>query len=280
MSKPAILLHKDDLNTIGIEIKPIAGVQKIIQELHRDDHYMFVVQDQGKFLWELDFINIVLNDACLFFVLPGQVHRYINNIANNNCTGWLVFVDTKFVSKPYREIFDSFFPYQQAINERSNDSIFELTAVLEGLLNDKTKSINEMILSSLIDVIIGMFAEKFLQNKNSSFNSGSQKNTIATKFKQVIREKYKQYKQVKDFANLLNITPLYLNEVIKEITGFVASYWIQQEVILEAKRLLYYTDLNVKEIAYELGYEDHTYFSRFFKKNTGLTASEFRTTKP
>lgn len=75
---------------------------------------------------------------------------------------------------------------------------------------------------------------------------------------------------------MLNITPLYLNEIVKEITGFPASYWIQQETILEARRLLYYTDLDIKQIAYRLGYDDHAYFSRFFKKSTGNTASQFR----
>ncbi len=80
-------------------------------------------------------------------------------------------------------------------------------------------------------------------------------------------------------AAQLHITPLYLNEIVKEITGFPASYWIHQEIMLEAKRLLYYTNLDVKQIAFDLGYEDHAYFSRFFKKNTGLTAGEFRNTK-
>jgi len=69
---------------------------------------------------------------------------------------------------------------------------------------------------------------------------------------------------------------LYLNEVSKEITGFIASYWIQNEVLLEAQRLLFYTNMDVKEIAFSLGYEDHTYFSRFFKKNLGCTAGQFR----
>lgn len=100
------------------------------------------------------------------------------------------------------------------------------------------------------------------------------------KFRQLIKEQYKDCKLVKDYAALLNITPLYLNEVMKEISGFAASYWIHQEIVLEAQRLLYYTGLDIKEIAFELGYEDHAYFSRFFKKNTGMTASSFRNKKP
>jgi AraC family transcriptional regulator, transcriptional activator of pobA len=76
-----------------------------------------------------------------------------------------------------------------------------------------------------------------------------------------VQLRYKQYKQVKDYASFLNITPLYLNEIVKQITGFTVSYWIQQTIMLEAKRLLYYSKMDIKQIAFELGYEDFTYFS-------------------
>ena len=59
-------------------------------------------------------------------------------------------------------------------------------------------------------------------------------------------------------------------------TGFPISYWIHQQVVLEAKRLLYYTNMDVKEIAFSLGYEDPTYFSRLFSKVTGISPGAFR----
>jgi YesN/AraC family two-component response regulator len=75
---------------------------------------------------------------------------------------------------------------------------------------------------------------------------------------------------------VLHLSISYLNEIDKETTGFTVSYWIQQEVVLEAKRLLYYSQCSVKEIAHALGYADHTYFSRLFKKVEGRTPGEFR----
>jgi AraC family transcriptional regulator, transcriptional activator of pobA len=62
----------------------------------------------------------------------------------------------------------------------------------------------------------------------------------------------------------------------ESIPGFNVTHWLMNEVMLEAKRLLIYSQANVKEIAYRLGYEDHAYFSRLFKKQTGLTPSGFR----
>lgn len=226
---------------------------------------------------ELDFSSITLSNAMLCFVTPGQVHRYIGP---NNSEGWFIFVDTKLATRQYREIFDTFLHNRQAIVLSKNDSIFTLTAVLETLLIDKDMPLKTVLLHSLTDTITGLIASNIIQSQHSEHAVGSRKYSIVTQFKQLITSNYQAHKQVKEYADLLHITPLYLNEVVKEITGFTAGHWIHQEIMQEAKRLLYHTDLDITAIAYELGYEDHTYFSRFFRKKAGITASAFRNQKP
>jgi YesN/AraC family two-component response regulator len=83
-------------------------------------------------------------------------------------------------------------------------------------------------------------------------------------------------KRPADYAEVLNISVAYLNECVKNVTGFSVSHHIQQRIILEAKRLLYHSDNSVKEIAAELGYDDYPYFSRLFVKVAGITALTFR----
>ncbi|WP_255155471.1 AraC family transcriptional regulator [Ferruginibacter sp. HRS2-29] len=78
------------------------------------------------------------------------------------------------------------------------------------------------------------------------------------------------------FARELNITTSHLNDSVKQITGYSCTYWLQDAMITEARRLLYYTNNDVKEIAFTLGFEDPAYFSRLFKKMTGETALAFR----
>lgn len=77
-------------------------------------------------------------------------------------------------------------------------------------------------------------------------------------------------------ASMLNISPVYLNEVVKEVTGMSASSYIRNEMVLQAKRMLVYTGLSVKEISNRLGIEDCAYFSRLFTRTTGLPPSLFR----
>lgn len=277
MKKSNILLHKDEIRNIHIEIKSMNELNKAVQESHRDDHYMFIVQTKGHFILQLDFNNVILDGSSLCFVTPGQVHKYIEN---RNCEGWLIFIDNSLIPNQYREIFDTYLNTQQTVSVTEQDPAFKVVSLLEEVLGQDLLALKKSLIDSLTATLAGMIASKIIQSRRSVNTFSKQKHNIMAQFKQLVHDRYKTLKQVKTYASILNITPLYLNEVAKEITGFAASYWINQEVILESKRMLYYTTLDVKRIAYELGYEDHTYFSRFFKKNVGMTASEFRNNKP
>ncbi|RZK91689.1 MAG: AraC family transcriptional regulator, partial [Hymenobacter sp.] len=76
------------------------------------------------------------------------------------------------------------------------------------------------------------------------------------------------------------VLPSTLNAMLKQETGFSVSYWISHAIVLEAKRLLAYSTLDVKEIAALLGYADGPYFSRLFKKQAGVSPGAFRRQKP
>ncbi|SEB00833.1 AraC-type DNA-binding protein [Pedobacter hartonius] len=255
------------------------GVKFIDYELHRDDHYMFIIQESGYFVFEVDFHTIEINDAGICYVAPGQVHRYIKT---DQCEGWLLFVDSNYISKQFREAFDTMLNITQNTDLDKKDPVFAFAGHL-GIwwLGEKgNDDLMSSVIKSLLDAISGLIASKLLGASTKFKRINSPKYILATRFRQLIKEHFLKLKQVKAYASLLHITPLYLNEVMKEITGFPASYWIQQEIILEGKRLLSYSGKDIREIAWELGYEDQAYFSRFFKNNTGVTASAFREQKP
>ena len=81
---------------------------------------------------------------------------------------------------------------------------------------------------------------------------------------------------VAEYASELSVTPNYLSDVVKRVTGYSASYHIQQRMVLEAKRMAMYSDANMKLIAYNLGFDDISHFSKFFKNAAGVNFSEFR----
>jgi AraC family transcriptional regulator, transcriptional activator of pobA len=99
---------------------------------------------------------------------------------------------------------------------------------------------------------------------------------ITKKFMQILRHNYKSLKKPSEYATKMNITASYLNDTIKSVTGFPVTYFIQQELMREAQRLLYNSDISVKEVAYTLGYEDDKYFNRLFSKIIGVSPGVFR----
>jgi AraC family transcriptional activator of pobA len=104
----------------------------------------------------------------------------------------------------------------------------------------------------------------------------SRKKQISTAFKKLISQHAGKLKQVSEFAELLHITPHYLNDVIKEHTGYSASWLIQLQIVSLAKSYLVQTSLTVAEISTILHYPDHSYFIRLFKKHTSCTPLKFR----
>jgi YesN/AraC family two-component response regulator len=99
---------------------------------------------------------------------------------------------------------------------------------------------------------------------------------IEQEFNQLLQQHYKTWKQPAQYAKALSVSVAHLNESVKNISGNPVSIQIQEKSVLEAKRLLYFTKLSVKEIGYELGYDNPVYFSKLFKKITSFTPLEFR----
>ena len=83
---------------------------------------------------------------------------------------------------------------------------------------------------------------------------------------------------VSDYADMLAVTPDYLNKTVKSSTGKSAKEHIQSKIATEAKRSLIFSNLSGKELAYDLGFDESAHFNNFFKKTTGLTPTEFRET--
>tara|TARA_R110001632_G_scaffold148007_1_gene265113 strand:- start:417 stop:1241 length:825 start_codon:yes stop_codon:yes gene_type:complete len=96
------------------------------------------------------------------------------------------------------------------------------------------------------------------------------------KFSQLVEQHYKTHHGVADYAELLFVTPKNLSKKIGLISNSSPNQIIKDRIILESKRLLAYTTMTVKEIAYSLNYDDDAYFNRFFTKHTGLSPISFR----
>ncbi|NML40259.1 helix-turn-helix domain-containing protein [Chitinophaga sp. G-6-1-13] len=273
-AQPPIPLHGKELQDLGVELKAGTYIHEGMRHIHRDEHYVFLLLTEGTFLLEIDFIEWQVTAPALCFITPGQVHRYIRQ--DHHSDGWFLFADPGLVRGKCRDIFENYQRIQQQFPIPQPHAVFLSMPVLQHALEAASHPLKKQIVSSLAEGILGLFAAEIMQHDLSHTTANNQRQTITTKFRKLVKKRFKDQKQVQQYAELLHITPLYLNECVKATTGFPASHWISEEILLEARRLLYYTRLDARQIAFELGYEDAAYFSRLFKKHTSMTPLAFR----
>lgn len=102
---------------------------------------------------------------------------------------------------------------------------------------------------------------------------------LLQKFIQLINNFYIEKRTIEEYSELLHITPNYLSQSIKQVSGKNALSFINERLLSEAKSLVLYTDFNIAEIAYQLNFSDPANFGKFFKKQTGLTPHKYRESK-
>lgn len=105
------------------------------------------------------------------------------------------------------------------------------------------------------------------------------KKEIVENFSELVNQHYKEFKTTAPYAEILNLTPNYLNSLVKEQLALSAGRFIKNRVILEAERLLLHTTLSVAEISYELGFTDNSHFGKYFKSASGTSPKNYRTEK-
>ena len=267
-------------SSLGLDLKSFTVDDLPIEEdkvlgVHRDDHYMFFLFKSGSGSLMIDFNDMNLSGPMLYYVLPAQAH---NRIRNERVDGWLLAVDTTLIPAECRQVFESSLLLQQpyALNQNQLGQCHNLLM----LLDEKYKEVNSgtfhvTALHALLLSFLAMTAG-YYEGYSGIDLKASRLTQLTGGFKNLLTTELRNMKSPAAYAEKLNVSESYLNEAIKKTTGLTVSYWIHQEVMMEAKRLLYYSQLTVKEIAHDLGYDDHSYFSRIFRKVTGVSAIAFR----
>ena len=138
-------------------------------------------------------------------------------------------------------------------------------------------SMNNATAHQLLSYFLTKSKEKFIAvNKREEKRGSTIVYPIFNKFKELLESNYSNDRNIGSYANQLNIHPNCLNEISKLSSGQTASEVIYIRIISETKKLILSTDKSFKEIAYKLGFDDPAYFSRYFKKHTGMTLSQYQ----
>lgn len=257
-----------DLHEIGYSLKP-----------HRHDCYLMLFITQGGGTHTIDGENFKITPPCIFFLTPGQIHSFE---FTKNIAGYVVYFTMDFYLHYARERhFDKipFFrssQYKTIVNTTA-ESMKSIVVLLEEMLSEFTLSLaaKEDALRNFLDILLIRMNRIWDQREQRT--PGKIITVVQIrKLMRLIETHYKKIKTPGEYARLMSLTTNHLNTVCKQTLKRTVTELIHDRIILEAKRLLAYTDWGVKKIANDIGYKDNSYFLRLFKKKTGMTPDQFR----
>ena len=136
------------------------------------------------------------------------------------------------------------------------------------------------LISSMVSIAAGQWIadiNRLRDEKVVKLNSRSEHKTLTFRqFIKLVSENYTQQRQVVFYADQLCMSPKYLSKLVKDVSGKSAPEWIDSYVLLEAKHLLKYSDMPIKEIVFRLNFSNQTVFYKYFKAHTGMTPTDYR----
>ncbi|WP_269468181.1 MULTISPECIES: AraC family transcriptional regulator [Flavobacterium] len=246
-----------------------------ISKPHRDDHCQLMFALNGKFKLNIDFEIIEFTGPALLCIFPEEVHHIITV---KDPKGWMVSFDSSLVNKELLQLLENKINNPFLLREESPffQQLTILMDLIEKVQSENTNTYIQKSIHSLLNALLNLISGELVSNLPLNKSKESRSIIIKEAFIKLTKEHYKTWKQPAQYASALSISAAHLNDTVKSLTGSPVSAHIQEASIMEAKRLLYFTDSSVKEIAYEVGYDEPVYFGKLFKKLTNLTPLEFR----
>lgn len=249
---------------------------------HLHDFYSIFWVESGEAIHATEYVEYSLKADTILFVPPGLKHRmYIDKSVN----GTYILFNEDFIQynrknhvplKEYRLFNNSEFKSLITVAPEKREKLNNITGLIFDELQSSDDYSQDIVLNLLHLFLLESRRIFDQQNQAPKEEPNTTPDTTIIKFKQLIEENFTKEKNVSPYAEMLKMNPSCLNELTKRITGITAGELIRNRVIDETKKLLYSSKMSGKEIAYELGFDDPAYFSRFFKKYTGITLKEFR----
>jgi AraC-like DNA-binding protein len=270
---------KDDL--LINRFAPYLKSHRNLHLAHKHSFYHLVFFTKGGGSQTIDFEQVPVKSFQIYFMIPGQVHNWA---FKGDVDGYIInfsvpFFQSFLLKANYLEEFPFF---TGIIKDAVIDIPHELQGKVVGLFEELIKETEEpkpmetdMVRSIMLQLFISI-ARLGLNTVNTTIPSYNY--TLLRSFQKLIEKNYTSIKLPKQYAELLYITPNHLNALCNDVLGISAGEVIRNRIALEAKRLLINNELTISEIANQLNFADNSYFTKFFKKQAGLTPEEFRKT--
>ena len=266
-----------------------------LKELHTDtnkdifkypvriDAFILAICSDGVIELSYNLNHITLSSNSLFLYLPGSIIR-LNTLQPSKLSIMMFtreFIDElgmKFDNIPLqyrimREIFTT------NLNETSRIELQSMLRLTSGYIykNKTNMYYSEMVKTSFKSFIYrALYEINACYGKTTSEILPAQNNNHFDRFMRLLEENYMNEHAIRFYSDKMGLSPKYLSLMIKKASGKLATEWIDEYVILEAKNLIKYSSMSIQEIAYALNFPNQSFFGKFFKRHTGISPKAYR----
>jgi len=236
---------------------------------HSRLHQVLLIENGGGYA-DIEGRRMPLSPAVVINVPTGCVHAFTFYPGTE---GWVITLGVELLDQTLNDIEGVRQAFESAGLLESTD---ELTRIVQDISREHANSdfARAHVLRALSGQLIGRVAR--LLSASSKSPQVTHQTPIGRKFNTLIETQFANGWSVRDYADALAVTPGHLSRVVRAETGLAASKVIEERIIREARRNLSYTNMSISEIAYDLGFIDPAYFSRFFSKSVGISPRKFR----
>lgn len=257
-----------------------SGNNEVFVKNHRVDFFtlMFITKDIGRH--SIDYNDFYYSKGTILAIRKDQVHRFY---INENVTGYLLFFKEEFLNsylnesevtktiQMFNELLTS--PRTQ-LNDDEYQEILQLITQVEKEFNVVSDDYSLKIIRSLLHILLSLIH----RIKSKGYNKVQLSNYLKEfiKFQDLLEKNYSKSKKVNYYAEKMGFSTKKLNSIVKYISDKPVKAFIDDVIIIKAKRFLLHSDLSIKEIAYKLGFKDPTNLYKYFKKHTNFTPEVYR----
>ncbi len=261
---------------IEIEVKDMRFVKefsKLLGQPHKATFYQIVWLTEGEAIFHIDFRDITMKAGEILIISAGQVCQF--DMTSDYAGKIILFTGLFFTVS---ELDSNFLHTAEILNPVSLNKttlicpqlMNNLTSLLEEELKHMRDSFQTGIAQSYLRVILLETERQLKTGYSPSLN------TICREFYNAVEKHYKENRNTEFYVQLLGVNEKFLSKELKALTAKTPKKHIDSRVILEAQRMLSYSNLSAKEIGFQLGFDEPTNFTKYFRKHIGMTPAQFR----
>ncbi|MDE6549014.1 MAG: AraC family transcriptional regulator [Muribaculaceae bacterium] len=228
---------------------------------------MFGLIVHGELQCAIDFQHYNLSSDSIVVLSPRQVHKFLSE---SGIEAFMLLVNPDIMTDNLRKLFDEIDLLPSPVFEAGDYS--DLKILLELISRQENVSVGKKMVMAFIEMI----ADKISNQISGQLKVSGRKKELMFGFRNLLRENITRERRPAYYSDRLNISTVYLNEIVNSLSGYSVSQYIKNEIILMAKRELYYSEDSIKAIASKLGFDDSAYFTRLFTETVGIAPTEFR----